>query len=150
MNQANQDISQLIRHVSIMVNRHGLSKVLASVNAHMNGDQADSEMMNAIISTICRHYKLTPRLLHAKDKNPRRVQARKMCYLAINRYLKLSKHKIAKYFEIGRTSVCHTFEEFENMKEHIKSDRDFMTDYTRLCEALDKQHQQINNKYNLI
>lgn len=133
------DIALIFRQIYTVVRKYGVENVLKKLREiEAKADEpSDVELIDIIINNVCKEFNVKRDTLFQKNKNARASEARRMCYVLIKTYLRLSNRQIAWFFNQHDKSVWRAIMEYQSMSTKIKWQKDFIEKKNLLTIKID-------------
>lgn len=122
------DLISLVTHILNVTRVHGVNNLKKKLEELQYQGIPDLKiiLIDDAINEVVKSYGITRKdLFHGKRKGAT-SDARKMCYIILTEHFSLSEKEAAWYFERHPKVVYRALDEFKNMSNGVKWQRDFL------------------------
>lgn len=145
-----QDIVNFIKKLYHTVRKIGMKRFTEIIETAKNQDnfpEKESELMSFIIKCSADNFKVSESDILKKHSKGASSDARKMCFVVINKHFDLTHKNIALYF--GRQDhalVSKAIREFNTMNMKIKTHKEFLEKFEKIDSLVETEKEKIYSK----
>jgi chromosomal replication initiation ATPase DnaA len=142
-----QDIVNFIKKLYQTVRKIGMkrfSEIIETAKIQDNFPEKESQLINFIIKCSAENYNINEQEIIKKHTKGASSDARKMCFVIINKHFDFTHKNIALYF--GRNDhalVSKAIREFNSMNTKIKTHKDFIDKFNKINEIVEVEKEKI-------